>query len=84
MGCRTVFRRRTVGLIVEPELHLIAENLVRRCLVLVQQQVPVVTAAQTSLVSLNPAGGIFLLNQITFVQETVIIIINSLGIIMYL
>ena len=55
-----------VGLIIESELHVIFQLLLRWALVLVQQDGLVVTAGESTLVSVDPASRILLLNQISF------------------
>ena len=57
---------RGVGLVIEPELHVIRQNLIRRSLVSIQQQCCVRTTWETSLVSVNPTSWILLLNKITY------------------
>ena len=54
-----------VSLIIKSELHVIFQLLLRWALVLVQQDGLVVTAGQSSLVSVDPASRILLLNQIS-------------------
>ena len=57
-------RFRCVRLEVEPELEMVGELLLRRGLVLVQEDGVVVAALQPTLVGFHPAGWILLLQQI--------------------
>ena len=67
---RAVVWGRAVGLVVEPELHLIAEDLLGRSLGLVEQQVLVVTAGQTSLIGVHPTCWVLLLDEVTSTGPT--------------
>ena len=49
-----------------PEFHLIAECLLWRSLMFVQEDVLVVAAVEATLVGINPAGGVPLLQEVTF------------------
>ena len=64
MRRRPGVRRRLVGLEVKPELEVVGEELLRRLLVGVQEDVLVVAAGQPSLVRVHPAGGILLLHEV--------------------